>query len=280
VSAPWRLRLPDLDATLDRCAREWGLRLGPPFPGLSDNYAAPVRLADGGAAVLKICPADEPELATEIAALRLYDGWGAVRLLAAEQAAGALLLERAVPGTALPDGPGAEAVVARVMARLHRPPAAPHPFPTVADWGRRAFAGHRARYGGPGPMPPRLFAQAEATLAERPAEPRLLHGDLHHANVLAAKREPWLAIDPKGVVGEPAFDTYAFLHNPVGVAIGPEAQRRRADALADALGLAPAHVRRWAAAGIVLSAVWTLEDDAPAEADWRHAVACAEALAP
>ncbi len=278
MSPPWRQRLPALSAALDRCAREWRLRLLPPFPGLSYNYTAPVQLPDGGEAVLKVCPPDEPELATQIAALRAYGGCGAVRLLAADPAAGALRLERAVPGTALPDGPGAEAVVAQLITRLHRPVAATHPFPTVADWGRRAFAGHRARYGGPGPLPRGLFEQAETTLVEPPAAPCLLHGDLHHDNVRAATRAPWLAIDPKGVVGDPAFDTYAFLHNPIGVVIPPDVQRRRADAMADGLGMDRARVRRWAVAGIMLSAVWTLEDVAPAESDWRHAVGCAEAL--
>lgn len=279
MSPPWRRRLTDLQATLDHCARQWRLDLGPPFSGLSLNYTAPVRLPDGGQAVLKLCPPDEPELQTEVAALRMYGGCGAVRLLATDPDVGALLLERAVPGTALPHGPRAEVVVAQVMTRLHRPVAVPHPFPTVADWGRRACTQHRARYGGAGPLPRRLFEEAETTLAETPAEPRLLHGDLHHANLLAAAREPWLAIDPKGVVGEPAFETYAFLHNPVRVAIAAGAQRHRADALADALGMERARLRRWARAGIVLSAVWTLSDPDPSEADWRHAVHCAEALA-
>jgi streptomycin 6-kinase len=276
---PWRARLPGLQATIDRCVRQWRLRPEPPFPGRSYNYAAPVRLPGGEAAVLKICPRDEPEFLTELESLRLYDGAGAVRLLDADEAAGAMLLERAVPGTALPDGPGAEAVVAQVMARLHRPVAGPHRFPTVADWGRRAFSGHRARYGGPGPLPAALLGSAERTLAEPPAVPRLLHGDLHHTNILASRRAGWLAVDPKGVVGEPAFDTYAFLHNPVGVAITAAAQRRRADALADALGLDRAHVRRWAVAGIMLSIVWTLEARDVPEAAWRTDLACAEALA-
>ncbi|HVB11102.1 MAG TPA: aminoglycoside phosphotransferase family protein [Bacillota bacterium] len=271
MSAPWQARLPDLAERLDRCLQQWRLVPEPPFPGLSYNYTVPVRLPDGTPAVLKISMPGES--ATEAEALRLCDGEGAVRLLAVAE--GALLLERALPGRALPHRHGCEAVAAAVMRRLWRPVPEGHPFPSVAEWGTRAFANHRARFGGPGPMPPELFQAAEETLAERPAAPCLLHGDLHHSNILSGTRSSWLAIDPKGVVGEAAFDTYAFLHNPVGVEIAPAEQRRRADALGEALGMERAWLRRWAVAGMVLSALWSLEGGEPG---WTHAIACAQPL--
>jgi streptomycin 6-kinase len=86
----WLARLP---ALLDACAERWSPRLLPAFPDLSYNYVVPALCADGTPAVLKV-GVPNPELNTEIAALRLYDGRGIVQLLAADPSWGALLLAR------------------------------------------------------------------------------------------------------------------------------------------------------------------------------------------
>ncbi len=92
----------------------------------------------------------------------------------------------------------------------------------------------------------------------------LLHGDLHHWNVLSAQREPWLAIDPKGVVGEPAYETAAWLRNPVGMLLNRdrpgEVLERRVSILSDELGFDRERIRKWGAVHGVLSAWWTYED--------------------
>src|SRR5438034_2558490 len=119
AGAAWLERLP---ALLAGCAERWALTVGPPF-ALSYNYVAPAVRADGRAAVLKVgfpCR----ELMTEIEALRLFDGHGIARLLAADAAQGALLLERLEPGTPLgprPDDEAATAITAAVMRQLWRP---------------------------------------------------------------------------------------------------------------------------------------------------------------
>ena len=213
----WLQRLPDL---LTHCAARWALTLEPPFDPLTYNYAAPAVRADGTRVVLKVgVPCRE--LATEVEALRLFDGQGAVRLLDADADKGILLLERLMPGAPLlsvPDDGQATGIAASVMQGLRRPAPAGHTFPTVAEW----FAGLarlRAQFdGGTGPFSTRLVEEAEALSAEliqSTAETALLHGDLHHGNILRAGRAPWLAIDPKGVVGDPAFEPSAFLLNPV-----------------------------------------------------------------
>ena len=110
-------------------------------------------------------------------------------------------------------------------------------------------------------------------------EPLLLHGDLHQENILSAGRRTWLAIDPKGVVGEAAHDTAALLRNPVGALDAPDPKRlleRRLDVLSGELGLGRARVRGWGLARAVLAAYWGLEDCGRV---WDEALAFAGLLA-
>ena len=130
-------------------------------------------------------------------------------------------------------------------------------------------------------MPAALVEEAEDLFAELLAsqgEPTLLHGDLHHHNVLAARREAWLAIDPKGVVGEPAYDTAALLHNPVETLKTPRPGKvleRRIALLSEELGLDRQRVHGWGLAQAVLAAYWGLEDGGRV---WDEALVFAELL--
>jgi streptomycin 6-kinase len=126
----------------------------------------------------------------------------------------------------------------------------------------------RAHYGdGTGPFPEALVARAErlaADLRVGGGAAVVLHGDLHHDNILEAERAPWLAIDPQGVVGEPAFEAGALLRNPLAsVRTWPDLAARtarRLDILAERMGLDRQRLAGWALAGAVLSAWWTVED--------------------
>ncbi|MFN8507991.1 MAG: aminoglycoside phosphotransferase family protein [Dehalococcoidia bacterium] len=262
-----RAFLDRLPAIVDECADRWSLAVQPAYPGLSYNWVAPVITADGARAVLKVGFAADPEFQCEIEALRLYDGEGAVRLFAALPEMGAILIEQAMPGHTLleVDDRVATETVAFVMRRLWRPLPANHGFPTVARWAL-AFERMRARFGGgTGPLPGRLVARAEEVYAAFLGEGReqvLLHGDLHHTNVLASAREPWLAIDPKGLAGEREYEVGAFLRNPLDLASRPGAAAtldRRLATFATMLGFDRERMRLWAMAQAVLSAVWTLE---------------------
>jgi streptomycin 6-kinase len=277
----WLDALPSLLAGSER---RWRITLGVPFP-LSYNHVAPATRDDGTPVVLK-AGVPNAELRCEIAALRHFDGQGAVRLLDADAERGLLLLERLVPGeplvTKIDNDIAATEVAARVIRRLMRPPPASHAFPTVADWGR-GFSRLRERFdGGTGPLPARLVERAERLFQEllaSSAEPVVLHGDLHHGNILSAEREPWLAIDRKGVVGEPAYEAGAFLRNPTpDIASWPDLPAvlaRRLDQLSDLLALDRQRLAGWAFAQAVLSAWWSIEDH---NAGWEPAIAVAEAL--
>ena len=280
--AAWLARLPE---TVSSCARRWALTLEPPFAQLSINYAAPGVRADGAAVVLKVC-IPGPEFATEAEALRLYDGRGALQLLAADPDQGALLLERLLPGTplsAVADDEQATHIAAGVMGRLWRPAPAGHAFPSFTDWVRHMAECAPCVLGPDTPFPnPSWIGRALALFEEliaSAAEPVLLHGDLHQGNILAAEREPWLCIDPKGVVGEPVCETGPLLLNELPSPADAPAVRRvlhqRVDQLAEELGFDRARLRAWGVVRAVLAGFWTLEDHGGV---WEGARACAEAL--
>jgi streptomycin 6-kinase len=186
-----------------------GLVLGEPFEGgVASVVVAPGVTADGQEVVLKV---QEPhrESEHEAEALRLWDGDGAVRLLAHEPEEHALLLERCVPGTPL-SAAGPEAaldVFVELLPRLWKP--AGPPFGTLADeaaWWAVSLEDTWEEFGRPFERP--LLDAALEALRELPptqGEQVLLNQDLHGDNVLAAQREPWLAIDPKPLTGEREF---------------------------------------------------------------------------
>jgi streptomycin 6-kinase len=213
----WLAGLPGRLAAL---RADWAVEPGAPFDGGSCSWAGPVRTAGGAAAVLKVgYPHDEAR--GEAAALRFWAGDGAVRLLRSSADGFTLLLEAAVPGTPLRDAPGRPeellAAGAGVLARLWRRPAPPGPGfdalgPVVAGWAE--LLRERMDRLRPPDADPYLVAAAARLLETLPGSaPRtvVLHGDANPGNVLRAEREPWLAIDPKPMAGDPAYDPAPML---------------------------------------------------------------------
>ncbi|GAA1742538.1 aminoglycoside phosphotransferase family protein [Luedemannella helvata] len=273
VAGAWgdagRRWLADLPGVVAAVAADWRLTLADPYD-LTYHWVAPATRADGAPVVLKLGVPGSPQLATEAAALTAYGGCGAVALLAHDPARGALLLERADPGTPLralvpAADDEATAAVADVARRLHRPPPPGHGLPGLARLGR-AFDGYLRSFPDDGPLPRGLVGKAAEVfaglLATAPAGV-LLHGDLHHDNVLRATRERWLAIDPHGLVGDPGYEAGALLYNPDPTR--PDARLLplvlpRVEALAHGLGLSADRVVAWGFVKAVLSEVWTVED--------------------
>ncbi len=283
--AAWLERLPYLVAD---CAQAWSLSLARSFPQLSYNWAAPGVRRDGAPVVLKVCFPDK-EFFTEAEALRLYDGRGSVRLLAADLERGALLLERLFPGAPLEsvsDDEQATHIAVTVMQRLWRPAPPEHSFPTFTTWmenmARRAPALVEPHSAFPARWIDRalgLFAELSAPSCDPGVEPVLLHGDLHQGNILCAGREPWLAIDPKGVVGAPVCETGPLLINVLPSSRGYDETRRvllrRTAQLAEELGYDLQKLRLWGAVRAVLASFWTLEDHGH---DWDWCLPVAEVL--
>jgi streptomycin 6-kinase len=260
----------------------WQLTLGelfPPTPGSPRNFVAPALLADGTHGVLKVSQ-DLDETRSGIAALTAWKGRGAVRLLASDPDAGALLVERAEPGTMLATvaathDDAATRAAAEVLRTLWIPARRPvHSLRPLADWSAAYERSRVALLAGVAGFPPDLFHHADTLreeLLSSTRQPVILHGDLHHFNVLRSHRAGWLAIDPKGLVGDRAFDVCQFLMNPDPVP--PSVNRRRLDILCAELGLDPQRTRAWCVVHAVLNACWAYEDRNRAELVRRVAYA-------
>jgi streptomycin 6-kinase len=272
----WLRGLPDL---LARLARRWSLTVGPHFPGIAYNFVAPAtRLGPDrrpAPCVLKVSRR-VGEAANEIAALRLWDGRGAPRLLAADAALGAFLIERVVPGTMLvapaeTDDAAATAVAAAVLRRLWEPEIAPadlRGLRPLESWCAAFDRNREALRRGAAGFPAVLFSRADALrrdLLASTGSPTVLHGDLHHFNVLRDGRAGWLAIDPKGLAGDRCFDVCQFFRNPLDRPT-PAVNRRRLDIFCAELGLDRERTRDWCFVHAVLDACWEFEGPRAREA--------------
>jgi streptomycin 6-kinase len=277
----WFDALPSL---IDEYEQRWGIVLEAPFP-LSIGYVAPARRRDGTRAVFKAVVANH-EVDSEIAALRAYGGEGAVALLESDAERGVMLLERADPGDPLlsiDDDDERTLIAADVMRPILRPAPEGRSFRDITYWAK-AFTRLRERFdGGTGPLPAALVDRAESILHQLypPASPGvLLHGDLHHGNILRATRAPWLVIDPKGIIGPTEYEPAQLFTNPwKDYAQLDDLLRwipRRLDILSERLGMDRRQVAAWGLHKAVLSSVWTVEAGGD---DFGWALAVAERLA-
>jgi streptomycin 6-kinase len=278
----WLAALP---ALLANVAERWELRVGPHVPGIIYNYVAPALRSDGERCILKLSRHIE-ETRNEIAALQLWNGEGAARLLAADPDRGALLLERLEPGTMLTaiaaaDDDGATRIAAATLRRLWRPAEPGDGLRPLESWLAAYDRNREALAHGAGGFPAALFRRADALrrdLLASTGEQTALHGDLHHYNVLlhhppAAHGADWLAIDPKGLVGDRCFDLCQFFRNPLPRGVPIAANRRRLEIFCDELGLERGRVKNWCLVHAVLDACWDFEEGR----DWQRTIAYAEA---
>jgi streptomycin 6-kinase len=273
--AEWLDQLPQLAAD---CAEHWELELGPPLEG--GNVSLVLQAGD---TVLKLnFPEEESE--HEADALALWNGDGAVRLLAHDPGRNALLLERCRPGTTLwelTDEREATSIAARLLLRIWRPPPPKHPYRLLATEAARwatALPEQWERLGRP--FDRKLVDAATAAASDLSCSQEdlvVVHQDFHGGNVLRAQREPWLVIDPKPLVGERAFDAASLLRDRRDeLARDPAPARRiraRLDQLTDELGLDRERMRGW---GIAHALAWgvsdqEVEDDMVACAAWLAA---------
>lgn len=244
-------------------AAEWNVRIDEVRETATSVLGFGVR--DGRRVVLKLIKNVDDEMHSG-AVLRAFDGDGVVRVYESE--VGAVLLERLDPGEELVNlvrsGRDDEAttILAQVIAKLANH-TAPGTCPTVADW-ERGF--HLYLQSGDQQIPDDLVREAQLLFHHLAASQRttmLVHGDLHHYNVLLDRERGWTAIDPKGVVGELEYEVGALLRNPVEL---PElftnraTIERRLKILTTILPLDHTRALKWSFAQAVLSAVWGVED--------------------
>ena len=217
--------LAGLPALVAQVAGDWQIEVGGPFlPGGATAWVAPARDHAGKDFVVKVCWR-HPEAVHEADGLRTWAGAGAIRLYKVNELAEAtvLLLERCRPGTQLRALPPDEhdLVIAGLLRRLWMEPSPGHCFRPLWDmcdyWASRyeeRSPAERSCLEAP------LAREGIRLLRELPrsgGDALLLHTDLHAGNVLAAEREPWLAIDPKPYIGDPAYDVTQHIFNGVFV---------------------------------------------------------------
>lgn len=258
--AAWVDRLPGLTSEL---MAAWGLRAD----GLSmHGYCSlvlPALTEDDESVVLKLTFDGDDESEHEALVLRHWGGRGAVRLIRADPSRRALLLAR-LHTTDLRDVWDIEAceIVAGLWPFLHVP-ALPQLRPVTAYVER--WVADLQRLPASGPVPRRLVQQATSLAADLVADPDstrcVIHGDLHYYNVLASDREPWLAIDPKPMNGDPHYEVGPMLWNRTEELAGDlrGGIRRRFHALVDAGGLDEHRARDWVVVREVLNAHWASE---------------------
>ena len=263
-----RAWLASVPRIVGECADRWRLTIGEPFAYASSSLVLRVTRDDGNPAALKIAWPHR-EATHEAEALRAWDGDGAVRLLEHDAGSSAMLLEGAVPGTPLKALAEDDALDAMrdLYPRLWKPAGAP--FTTLADeaaWWREYLP--RVWELAPEPFERRLLDAAVEILDELPKTqgPQvLLHQDLHADNVLRAERQPWLAIDPKPLLGEREFGIAAIVRGDE-LGRGEERVRHRLDRLTSDLGLDRERARLWAVAQTL---AWGVDEDAN-EVFWRQ----------
>jgi streptomycin 6-kinase len=258
-ASEWLAALTDL---VDDCERRWHIRCGEPFEGGVASWAAPATRADGTDAVLKISWPHR-EAREEATALRLWNGDGAIRLYEEDRAHYALLVERCVPGTKLLDArlrpDDALRIGADLLGRLWHAPDDGSRYERLgvvtAEWAcqlRERMERLRP------PFDPGLVELAAQLLEILPASASrevVVHGDFNPGNVLAATREPWLAIDAKPMVGDPAYDPSQLVLQ-VDPTNDASVVRDRFERFGARVGEDPRRLLSWAVARGVESAMW------------------------
>jgi len=260
-----RAWIAGLPALAESYLQRWDLRLDGPARHGMVALVLPVVRPDGSPAVLKLQHVDYEHLG-EGEALREWGGDGAVLVYA--EGDEALLLERLEdrPLTTMPSSEQACVVIASLLARLHAhdAPAGIRPLSEIVSG---MLADVPKTLAGMVSEPERdalsYWASAVAEVSAEPGD-RLLHWDLHYDNVLAGSREPWLAIDPKPLCGDPGFDLLPALHNRWDeiVASGDigRAVLRRFDIMVEVLGLPRDRAVAWTVGRVLQNSIWEIAD--------------------
>jgi streptomycin 6-kinase len=317
--------LKALPESIAEASSQWNLTDVQPVPALSYNFVAFAKRfpspsqasplggsgrggrGEGENVVLKMAVPNR-EFRSEMAALKLFNGEGACRVLECDEEKYWMLLERLNPGVmlaTLEDDEEATRIAAEVMKRIWSPldnvtlsgakglpddgkdPSLAlrmtdtSKFIQLTDWFDGLKRLRNMFNGGTGPLNAKLVERVESSVKGFFAEdhhPVLMHGDFHHFNVLSSERG-WLIIDPKGVIGPAGYEVGPLLMNPWGDLLNGTNYRRmtkrRIDILHEHLGFERERIREWGLAHAILSAWWGIEDNT----GWEYSMAFAEMMA-
>jgi len=272
----WIANLPNI---VNELTADWKLNHIVPVDNMTFNYVARANTNVNQPVILKIS-CDEKSISHEIQALKYFDGSGSIQLIALNEKYHALLLQQAIPGTTLKSlyPSQVEYVMDRyidTMRKLHDKRLSNNDnYRHISDW--LMAIDNLKNHSCPSHLVKKAIALKNELLASMTIE-IFLHGDLHHDNILK-DGDHWLAIDPKGIVGEPEFEIAAFdfmyineLANMDDVKSIFEA---RVKLLAQKAHLNPQRIKGWVFVRLILMAAWHVEDNG----DRSSVIKLAEAL--
>ena len=260
----WLAGLPD---TIRLLEKKWSIEVEAPFSAAEFNFVAPAVRDKTEPVVLKLCPPyPDRESYSEAAYLRNGDGWGCVRLLAHDREDRAIMIERALPGRNLAEEfadrktESIAPAIAVLRAVQSGPPEDLTDVLSLDKWfeGLQRHAGTDFDHD---------YAEKALDIYDRlsqKSKTRYIHGDFHPGNIVSATRAPYLAIDPKGVVGSLGYDIAVFLNNYHWWHLDvPDIHEPLDDAVRQfslAFDISETELREWAFATQVIGAWWTYED--------------------
>ncbi|MDP1723546.1 MAG: aminoglycoside phosphotransferase family protein [Alphaproteobacteria bacterium] len=254
----WLHSLPKL---IQEYAKDWHLTQLKPFENLTYNYVLSA-VQNTKPVVLKVSP-DIESLRKEADALRAFNGHSCVKFYAEND--DALLIERAIPGQSLKNyfnlrDEEAIYIASDLITKLHKAPLPiENQFPHISDW--LALLDQDLN------IPSEYLQKARDLknhLLETSPKNVLLHGDLHHDNILSHSND-WIAIDPKGIIGDPAYEIAAFIRNPIPdlltIRNAKEIIEKRIQVFAHILKTPSQRIAQWNFVQAILAWAWALEDD-------------------
>lgn len=257
--------LEGLDEKLNTYKEKWSLTILGHFDNLSYNYVAKAINQEGMPVIIKL-GVPGYDFTNEAKTVRAYGGNGFVSLIDDDVDNGAMLLNRLLPGRMLFEESEDVAIeeFVKVWKAIRRPvPQTEWNFPTILQWSNGLDRYLESFPKGDGPISEEWVMKAKTffiEITDTSEEFGLLHGDLHHENILLSE-DGWMAIDPKGVIGDQYFDLTSFLVNHLFEVENPkELFEYRVNKIVSLLGLDMGRFLKSSFAMSVLYACWSVED--------------------
>ncbi len=264
--------LQSITTNLDAWCRTWEIDLERVEPPDTFNIVLFGNSRVAGDVVLKLSPSTF-ECRAELEAVRQAAGPGFVRLIDADPSISIMMLERIRPGTTLLDAGLSDAESTRIgaakMREFWREPERDGDLISLERWAKELHSHDPAAYPHFSTSVRELLAMGKAIAHDLLASPRsrsMLHGDLHHQNILRDEEERWITIDPKGLIGERGYDIATWMMNPWGAPRCDDyvdIANRRLDIFAEELGEDRDRLAQWAVFHAALSLCWSLDAEQP-----------------
>lgn len=242
--------LRNFNALIQYCEKRWSMRIMTPFQ-LSFNFTAPAILSDGTKVVLKLVVPSDDRFLHEVEALKHFNGNGIARLIDCELDMGIMILELITPGeklASIQNDEKATSIICQVIEQLWMPVPAHCKLPTSTDI-ENEFRNICNKYSnGIGPFSKKMLQDTEALfrhLNSTIKQQYILHGDLHHYNILSSDKDSWIAIDPHGRVGEKEYDVIQMFWNNLPSENLTEFIEKRINILVNELNLNEERVLLW-----------------------------------